>query len=70
MTRIGVNLVLVGFLIAGLGGAAYLLPFITPLDTLSIEVFETGVLICWGLGAALIVVGAVVAAAGKVSSRR
>ena len=54
MTRIGVNIVLVGLLIAGLGGAAYMLPFFIPLDLLSIQAFEIGVLICWGIGTACV----------------
>jgi hypothetical protein len=62
MTRTGVNIMLVGLLIAGLGGAAYLLVMVVP--NLDFVLFETVVLFCWGIGAALILVGALVAAVG------
>ena len=69
MTRIGVNILLVGFLIVGLGGLAYLLPFFMPLDIGGIQVFETVVLVCWGLGALLVVVGGLVAGLGTLKPR-
>jgi hypothetical protein len=66
VTRLGVNVLLVGLLVAGLGGAAYLLPFVVPIRS---GFFETAVLCCWGIGAALVLVGAVVAGIGKAASR-
>ncbi len=63
MTRAGVTIVLVGVLIVGLGGAGYLLPFVgAPIDP---ELFDTVVLCCWGVGGALVLVGAVTAAVGS-----
>ena len=57
MTRLGVNILLVGLLIVGLGGAGYLLPFLVPFNTVfSVQAFETVVLLCWGIGAALVLV--------------
>ena len=64
MTRIGVNILLVGLFLAGLGGALYLLVGFFE----NIQLFETAVLICWGLGAALVVVGGVLAGVGKAVS--
>jgi hypothetical protein len=69
MTRIGVNILLVGFLILGLGSAAYLLPFLMPFDTGGIQIFEIAVLVCWGTGAVLIVARGVMAVFGKATSR-
>ena len=69
MTRIGVNILLVGLLIVGLGGAGYLLPFVLPVAVGGVELFETAVLFCWGIGAALVLVGGAVAGFGKVASR-
>ena len=66
MTRTGVNILLVGLFLAGLGGAAYLVLFFGPVN---MEFFETVVLLCWGIGAALVLSGAVVAGFGKVGSR-
>jgi hypothetical protein len=67
VTRLGVDILLVGLLVVGLGGAGYLLPFLTPINP---EWFGTGVLFCWGIGAALVLVGAVVAGFGRAVSRR
>jgi hypothetical protein len=70
MTRLGVNTLLVGLLIVGLGGASYLLPFFVPMETeFSVKVFDMVVLLCWGIGAALILVGAALATLGKATSR-
>ena len=69
MTRIGVNILLVGFLIAGLGGMAYFLPCFVPLDIHGIQVFDTAVLICWGVGALLVIGGGMVAGLGKMTPR-
>ena len=67
MTRTGVNILLIGLLLAGLGGALYLLVPFLPID---IQLFETAVLLCWGIGAALVVIGGAVAGIGKATSRR
>ena len=64
MTRTGVNILLIGLLLAGLGGALYLLVGFFE----NIQLFETAVLICWGLGAALVVVGGVLAGVGRAVS--
>ncbi len=69
MTRFGVTLLLVGVLIVGLGGAAYLLPFVVSFDEAGGAVFETAVLVCWGLGAALLLAGAAAVGFGKLTSR-
>jgi hypothetical protein len=68
MTRVGVNILLVGFLVMGLGGVAYLLLFFMPSDESSIRAFDTGVLICWGLGAILLLAGGIMAAVGRFTS--
>ena len=71
MTRTGITIVLVGLLIAGLGAAAFLLPFVVPLADLAlVELFFRGVQISWGIGALLVLVGAVVALIGRLSGRR
>jgi hypothetical protein len=67
VTRVGVNILLVGLLVVGFGGAGYLLPFLIPINA---ELFDTVVLFCWGIGAALVLAGAVVAGCGRVVSRR
>jgi len=69
MRRIGINILLVGVLIVGLGGAGYLLPFVVPLDVVGVELFETVVLFCWGIGAALVLISAVVAGLRKMVPR-
>jgi len=69
MTRVGVNIMLMGLLVVGLGGPGYLLPFIVPFGVGGVEIFETAVLVCWGTGAALLVVGAIVSGLGKVAAR-
>ncbi len=70
MRRTGVNLLLVGLLIVGLGGVGFVLPFLVRFDLSGMQVFETGVLVCWILGAVLVIVGAVVAGLGKIAIRR
>ena len=69
MRRFGINILLVGFLTLGLGGAGYLLPFLMSFDEAGVQAFDTVVLSCWGIGAALILIGAGIAAIGKASSR-
>jgi len=68
MKRVGINILLTGLLIAGLGGAGYVLPFVVPIDEAGVQLFETAVLISWGVGAALVVVGGVLAGVGKAVS--
>ena len=68
MTRIGVQILLVGFLLVGVGGLGYVLPFVVPFTGSQIEAFETGILLSWGIGAALIVVGGVLALLGSVAA--
>lgn len=70
MTRVGVNILLVGLLIVGLGGTGFLLPFLVRFDMAGVQVFGIGVLICWVLGAALIIIGGVVAGLGRRAVRR
>ena len=63
MTRTGVNILLVGLLLAGLGGALYLLVGFFE----NIQLFETAVLLCWGLGAALFLIGAGIGLIGRAA---
>ena len=68
MTRTGVNILLIGLLLAGLGGTLYLLVFFLPIE--NIQLFERAVLICWGLGAALVLVGAGVGLIGRAAQAK
>jgi hypothetical protein len=70
MTRSGVNILLVGLLTVGLGGIGFFLPFLVRFDLAGVQAFNTGVLICWILGAALVIVGGVVAGLGRIATRR
>ena len=68
MTRPGVTILLVGLLIAGLGSALFLVFFVTiPRDPQPI--FPV-ILLSWGVGGLLVLVGGVVALIGRLSDRR
>ena len=68
MTRIGVNILLIGLFLVGLGGALYLLVFFLPMA--NIQLFETAVLFCWGIGAALFLVGTGIGLMGRAAKPR